>query len=376
MPLLDDNQLGAAVRARSIVALTLDTTVFHRLDYDLDALSLRPLSQFFGSDVEFALTDVVVAEVRKHLQENAEDQVQRAHSVLRDLDRARRVGHEAIANAREALTLNADLAAETEQRWQRFTTAYAPRILDAGMTLNGTKLLADYFAGVPPFGAAKKKQEFPDAIALQELEALAAERGGIVLAVSHDADWQSYAERSSGLAVIEDVTRAISLFVDAGAWTADQLAGLLEVEDSPIARGVDAALMAFVQQVRPDIVAKSTFELEADFVDAQVLTYQMPRADQVVILEIDATNALVAFPVDLTLEIDAAFGFFSYNTDAEEWVGLGASEERVEHDLTVRVVARVPRNLHDDDRASEVRVEAPASFPVHFGDTRPDFGRG
>ena len=246
------------------------------------------------------------------------------------------------------------------------------RILDAGTALNGTKLLADYFAGVPPFGAAKKKQEFPDAIALQELEGLAAERGGIVLAVSLEADWRSYAERSPGLAVVEDVARAISLFVDVGAWTADQLAGLLEVESSPIARGVVAALNAFVQQVRPDIVAKSAFELEADFVDAQVLTYEMPRADQVVILETDASNALVAFPVDLTLEIDAAFGFFSYNTDAEEWVGLGASEERIEHDLTVRLVARVPRDLHEGDRASEIRVEAPA----HFGDTRPDFGRG
>ena len=376
MPLLDDNQLGAAVRARSICALTLDTTVFHRLGYDLEALSLRPLSQFFGSDVEFALTDVVVAEVRKHLQSNAEAQVQRARGVLRDLDQARRIGSEAIAKAVEALTLDADMTVEAGQRWQRFMTAYAPRLLDAGTALDGGKLLADYFAGVPPFGAAKKKQEFPDAIALQELEALAAERGRFVLAVSHDADWRSYAERSPGVVVIDDIARAVSLFVDAGAWTADQLAGLLEIEDSPIALGVVAALNAFVQQVRPDIVARSGFELEGDFVDAQILTYDMPRADQIVIIETDATNALVAFLVDLTLEIDAAFGFFTYNADAEEWVALGSSEERIEHEMSVRVVARVPRDLHDDDRAAEIRVEAPTRFAVHFGDTRPDFGRG
>jgi hypothetical protein len=375
MPLLDDDQLSAAVRARKIIALSLDTTVFHRLGYDLEALSLRPLSQFFGSDVAFVLTDVVVAEVRKHLLVNAMDQVQRARSVLRDLGQSRRIGPEAISQAAQALELSADLAAEIDGRWHRFAVDFAPVILDAGTALDGAKLLSDYFAGNAPFGSAKKKQEFPDAIALQELEALATERDGIVLTVSHDTDWRSYAEHSEGVAVIDDIATAISLFVDAGAWTADQLSGLLELEDSPITRDVVAALNAFVQRLRPEIVAQSNFEVDGDFVDAQLLSYEMPAADQIVIIEADATNALVAFPVALTLEINAVFGFFAYNTDAEEWVGLGSSEERVEHEATVRVVARIPRDLREDDRATEVRVEASVRFPVHFGETRPDFGR-
>ena len=163
-----------------------------------------------------------------------------------------------------------------------------------------------------------------------------------------------------------------------GKTTLLSILGLLDTASSGsyVLNGHDvAALNAFVQQVRPDIVARSGFELEGDFVDAQVLSYDMPRADQIVIIETDAANALVAFPVDLTLAIDATFGFFSYNADAEEWVGLGSSEERVEHQASVRVVARVPRDLHEDDRAAEIRVEAPTRFAVHFGDTRPDFGR-
>ena len=72
------------------------------------------------------------------------------------------------------------------------------------------RLIAMYFEPSPPFeGTGKKKNEFPDAIALITLEDWAREPEKKILAVSKDHGWVSFAEKSEFIDINKELPAAL-----------------------------------------------------------------------------------------------------------------------------------------------------------------------
>jgi len=374
LPHWSEDELRRAVASNRICAITLDTTTFHRLGYNLEALSLRPLSHLFGSGVEFVLSDTVSREVQAHMLADAKQQVLKVRAALREFEKIRRVGDAAIGRATAALQLDTDIAADVARAWHQFETSCVPTILEASTYLDGQSLVDLYFAGQPPFGAGRKKDEFPDAIALLELAAYAKARDGVVLAVSHDDDWRHFALVSPHIVVTDDLARSVGLFHDAGAWTAGQLAGLLAIADSNIAVQISRELEVHLFTIRPEILAHSQFDMESDFLEARYSGFHPVASEEILLIEQDGATAVVAFDLTFDAEIDAVFGFFAINAAEAGYDEIGASTLTRQHEVTVRVVARIPADLQELDCASEIGVEGPSRVLVPFGDVWPDFG--
>ena len=74
---------------------------------------------------------------------------------------------------------------------------------------NIEELVRRYFDHSAPFGAASKKHEFPDAIALLSLEKWAEMERKKILAVSTDSDWAEFAKESTYIDVEADLAKAI-----------------------------------------------------------------------------------------------------------------------------------------------------------------------
>ncbi|MCY1355644.1 PIN domain protein [compost metagenome] len=76
------------------------------------------------------------------------------------------------------------------------------------------KILSRYFSAEPPFASSgDKKAEFPDAIALESLEALVTKHGAGMLVVSKDSDWARFCEAapSQDLHHVETMTSALDI---------------------------------------------------------------------------------------------------------------------------------------------------------------------
>src|SRR5260370_35343081 len=91
------------------------------------------------------------------------------------------------------------------------------------------QLMARYFAAAPPFeGSGKKKNEFPDAIALLSLEAWAKAKSKTILAISNDGGWASFAEDSEHIDLGNDLAARLPMLSEhaaqAGALVAFPLA--------------------------------------------------------------------------------------------------------------------------------------------------------
>lgn len=75
--------------------------------------------------------------------------------------------------------------------------------------VNVTELTCLYFDQKPPFGKAKKKNEFPDAISLLSLKAHTEEK---IYVVSEDLDLISFCEKDESLIVIDSLDKVLDIY--------------------------------------------------------------------------------------------------------------------------------------------------------------------
>ncbi|HOW50520.1 MAG TPA: PIN domain-containing protein [bacterium] len=192
--------------------ITLDTSVFYNHGFALDRGLLKLLEQFKGTPIKFVLSEVVYKELRKHLAEKVGE--------------TRTLISKGLEKANEILlieTSNTDIAKAhiwgkgtneniAEDRLKAFCeNTGAEIILFSEVKIDD--LLNLYFAAEPPFEAiGKKKNEFPDAIALLSLESWAKKKSLKILAVSADNGWGQFAKKSDAMRVLKDLGEAISYF--------------------------------------------------------------------------------------------------------------------------------------------------------------------
>ncbi|WP_457270038.1 PIN domain-containing protein [Pedobacter sp. UYEF25] len=74
-------------------------------------------------------------------------------------------------------------------------------------TIDTTQIFDDYFNSRPPFGAADKKSEFPDAFAIAQIEQYGIDEGKDIFVFSEDKDFHSLG--SGSLSIVKDYKRFI-----------------------------------------------------------------------------------------------------------------------------------------------------------------------
>ncbi len=195
-----------------ISAIALDNSVFHRYQYNLQHGLLKRLNQFGSGRVKFVVPEIIEKELRRGMNTQAADKKDKLCAALEEASAIWKLDKNAALSSLFGECSAFELVEKNLEHFFKDTSAI---VLTTDSFVRFEDLLNLYFNALPPFAVSgKKKNEFPDAIALLSLENWAAQENTKVLVVSNDGDWKGYCQNSSRLAIVGELSHALSLFQD------------------------------------------------------------------------------------------------------------------------------------------------------------------
>lgn len=376
MPSHSPEELRALIAAGGVGAISIDTSVFDRYGCNLESPTLSAVGSLAPHHLSLLMSDIVLGEVRNHLIRDGRAAVDSARKSLRMIEKSRRPVEGAIAAAAEHLQLDADLALEADERIERFLDLTKAEVLGASEWLDAGELVDRYITASAPFEVAgSKKSEFPDAIALIQLERWGLRRESHVLAISTDDDWRRFAAQASWITVVDDLPAALAMFQAVEDELVARVAAQLRPEaQSDIAAMVGASLERHVDNLVPRVEAHSFTQFEAEFVGAEVVRWTAVDPGEVRVISSTQEAVRLSFEVEVFIEAEAEFSFAHYDSVDRDYVPLGSAEVVRELALTVAFVAEVGRVEPENDVLSMVAEER-RWIELDFGSVEPDLSR-
>jgi hypothetical protein len=364
MPLLSDAELEKLVDDGRIVGLTLDTTEFFHLGYDFDRKSLQALSQFRTTNIRVVFSQVILNEVRADVRDEIAGKAEKLQAGINQYLKAWRSDRDR-QEAMESLGIGRDPSVRAGELVDAFVAQIGATEVpvDNGQTVRELHDL--YFAMRPPFSSKPdKKSEFPDAMALLSLERWAKDEGGILLVVSNDGDWASFAQQSEHLVCMTKYGPALSLFnrddrVFAARVAAHSKAGLATMLDDRVA----SELERLIEDWEFDAQTPYYFDAETEFSD--LLGWRLAD-DTFDVLASDADSVTLSFTVEAEARFGASFTFSVRDGIDRDYVTIGGARPRTEETFKVDIVATLVREDADNPEVIEIESEA-STLHVDFG---------
>jgi hypothetical protein len=372
MPIWTDAELRSAIEGSRVGAITLDTSIFDSSECNLHYKLFTSLKQFSGTGVQFCLVDVICGEVKSHISARASAAASQLRAAAREFREAWRVvdGVDRVMDAAGDLS-DAKKAADDQldgfQLVTGFRTLRSSELVDLEIVLN------QYFEPSAPFAAsAEKKSEFPDAIALNALEAWGAKNETFVVVVSRDKGWSEFAASSNWLVFRTDLRRTLGAFNSEDSFVAKAIiAAANKGKAEDLSSEIEIAVARHVDSLAPVISAETAHYYEDEFESATVLQTHPIDVTRVAALDSDDNEILISFDVVVDVEIDANFTFYVQD-EGDDIPFASASASRV-IELRLPVTAAVVRDM-EDMSVLDLAIEAPASPHVDFGYVEPDYG--
>jgi len=347
VPIADDSEIVHLLTTGRIKALTVDTNIFYEKGWHFKSPALQAIEGLKARPLRFVLSSTIKREVRSRFVEHTEDALRRAK---------REIGKALAAFETSTPPLDTIVAQifgtqapgdAARQRLDEFLTNAKCDVATDSDFVDVDTLFDSYFNGNPPFGADKKKHQFPDALALKALEGRAKQDGMGILVVSKDNDWKSFCEKSDDLYWVSDIERALSL-VTKGlttttatglrhavvSWLSEDGEGRQEVHEHTAS---DVKASVFNANGYP------TFgEMEATPREGYLTNIIWPDAQDMDIIQFSAVGpneheVVVSVPVTLCIDVPVDLSFSVWDDIDDEPIYFGGRTERVDCDLDVRV---------------------------------------
>ncbi|MEJ1968454.1 MAG: PIN domain-containing protein [Rhizomicrobium sp.] len=357
--------------------LTFDTQVVETNGFHFDGGLLAQLKQFAKAPIEIVVSQIVAAEIARHLRDHihtAKADVERAHK-----DAVRYGLKSATDKAFEQLP---DPPALARKRLEDYLSAINATVLRPD-ELAMRDLVQAYFRSAPPFASAgKKKHEFPDAIALLSLEQWAKANKKRILAVSGDRDWAAFAEKSDAIDVVPQLSDALELlqkYADEAEVIVQRL--LTEVES-----GANAALSAQFEEMLSDAVSgddvgaegSSAYSFETEEVEVTLEHYEFDRdqgALEVQIVQAGRTVVTAEIGLRVLVTAQASFSLATYDSIDKDYVGLGTTTVRKDHEeCDIRILVTFEGDFATDDIALTKVELIDGIGEINFGEIEIDYG--
>lgn len=218
----------------------IDAEAFRRQQFRFDHATLRRIRELGASGkLRVLSTEVVVGEVESNINEG----LARASKGLKEFRE-----HAAALQVDAPQTLASffksveeeELYAAGRTLWQRFLTDAKVEVLGVG-NVSVQSLLQMYFAGVPPFGPGKKKEEFPDAISVLALQQWAEDKGERLYVVSGDGDIKNWCETYQKASYVRSLGDFLDLYNRAEARLTEFVHSLIEANKKDILGKIEDA---------------------------------------------------------------------------------------------------------------------------------------
>jgi len=256
-------------------------------------------------------------------------------------------------------------------------------IIPASGNVELDELIRKYFKSQPPFSeSGKKKNEFPDAIALMSLESWAKENGTKILAVSDDGDWEAFANESEYIDVYKDLAAAIAVFQphNAAIDFCIKLAG-----DLP--SGKPENLYTVIRQYISDAVseidvspdASSAFFWEPDLVEVifENFEFVVNEEGRALIQPVQAQDGsiVVEAKVIVTATASSTFSLSVHDSIDKDYVPIGSASASTEVEFESEILFTIEGDFVNEPDEVEITEFELLSYPdtINFGDIEPDW---
>jgi hypothetical protein len=344
---------------------------------------LRQLSQFSNGPAKFVLSVVVKSELEKHVAKRVRDAREKVSTAIRLANKHLDCADEECAACEEKLCGVGDDVTLAGIRVSDFIEASGAEVIGAEY-VDAERLTDMYFNSEAPFEeTGKKKNEFPDALALLAIESWA-EDNGKILAVSLDNGWKKFAEDSDWVDVIDDIGHAIQKFqipnfTNRVIEELDDV--LLKSSKHHIIDAIGEAISDSLDGVDIDIEAVSSFGYDYEYPEANVVNFEFSRVGklggrfvELVRIEPDRIVVRVSALVECTVACD--FSFYVYDGIDKEDIELGSNslstEESYNTDILITIVGAFSDGLNGVE-IDEIEVLDTIKH-ADFGDISIDWG--
>lgn len=324
---------------------------------------------------------MVAGEVCRHVAQEAAEAQSKVVAALKQVGKTWQVSNDQRGKALELLFGDELPEALAQRRFDAFTKAVGAGIIESGSRVDVARMLGDYFSSQPPFGkTAIKKNEFPDAIALQALESWAKQNGTVLLVVSKDSDWKRFAKASEHLIAIDDLAEALGHFHQNA-----------NVACARLVERVDKGQLDLVEAIRKVIEGEvdhsvfvpqmeSSFSFEADVYDAVVKSVVLdPIANLAgpfsVVDKPSETELVVEAEVVVEIEVFADVTFSVRDSDGDQ-MPVGVARPKTITAETFNVLLTFEGDLAADAELVDAEVWAKGKsryITVDFGAVEPQW---
>lgn len=360
MPILSENELLDLLRNQTISALTIDTNIFDEKGLQLGAAPLATVAILKNRPFDFLLSGTVAKEILGHLEKSAEEALRTARKAIGDALFA----FETVRPTRDQL-LDQITGAQTpntaaQARFARYIRDTECSILSDEDLVTTKEIYDAYFNGHVPFGVGKKKNEFPDALALNALEATARIRETSFLVVSKDGDWRKFCEQSQRLYLMPELEAALALLNDPPlvvrqtilGWLAADSDGRAEIQNEleGTVNNLDVSVNGYATSGEMEAVPYSP-ELRniqwADDADVDIIETSDPDEQGIV-------TAVVSLPLQIDFCVNIELQFSVWDSIDRESISMGGRMIEVDetHDIRATVTVRI-HGLGDENQEIE-----------------------
>jgi|GEM_PF-3179058 len=351
MPILPENELLDLLRDQKISALTIDTNIFDEKGLQLSAAPLATVAMLNNRPFDFLLSGTVAREVLGHLQKKGEDALRNARKAIGEALFAFETFHPTRDDLLDQITGKHTANTAAQARFDQYVKNTECDILLDEELVTTKEVFDRYFSGRAPFGTGKKKDEFPDALALLALEATAGARETSILVVSKDGDWREFCEKSQRLYLLPELEAALALLNDPPLVVRQSILSWL-AEHSDGRAVILGELESEVSNLAVDIKGYPTSgEMEAIPYDPELRSVEWSDNADIDIIESSVpdehgiVNAVVSLPLQVDLRVHVDLNFSVWDSVDRESISMGGRTVEVEETHDIRVTVTV--KMHD-----------------------------
>ena len=303
-------------------AITIDTCIFERENFNLENGLLSRFDQFSRTpDIKFIISDIVFREIISHMEEKTKSAISNYNKALKNGLFYRIDNDITEEKIKKIKTWNERDLVKT--RLEEYAYKTGLQVIPA-KNIDIQKIIKQYFNKKPPF-SEKKKDEFPDALALQSLENWATEKNKKVLVISCDKDWQAYCQNNTNLICVKKIEEALSSLYKSKSFILQLFKDIFSNYDKyeSLMNRINEEIMNSSDRLSIDIDVTSSCKYNEDYLEFDFLDVLFPDADSIEIIDYDEDQKIASFsiPAELTFTIESGYTF--YLTDEGEDIGIG-----------------------------------------------------
>ncbi|MEZ8703372.1 PIN domain-containing protein [Vibrio cyclitrophicus] len=366
-------------------AIAIDNNILKGHGYKFNEGVLKQLSQYRDLPTAILVPEVVHFEARKHIANEINNAVSKVNAAFRSVSLQLDISPDVLSQAEELLCLPRDPLAQAEAKLEAFYTNIGALQLKVPEDFDMAYLMNMYFSIEPPFEDNKnKRKEFPDAVALLNIEKWAEENDGNVLLVSQDKGWNEFCSDKPRLENVDSLSEALQRLLPQTT-VSDLVRSIHEsqflAQEHHIIEEVDQAIIKSCDDIYFNVDASSEFMFESD--EEQLLysdhSYTENEDGQINITIVRIEDSTIVIKLSAVIYVDANATFYFSVKDGidKDYFQIGSSTEARTENYRTDVLITLEGDFTqgtDSLDVADIEILNPIKH-VDFGYITPDLDR-